>query len=169
MSAVIRLSYQVQAPAELLFDLSRSIDVHKDSTHQTGEEAIAGKMTGLIELDEEVTWRAKHFGVWQTLSSRITAFDRPHHFRDSMVRGAFKSFDHDHRFTKRSDTVTLMEDVFSYSAPLGPLGWLAERLFLNAYMRRFLNERNLMVIELAESGRWREYLTSPGESNEHND
>ena len=159
MSAVIRLSYQVQAPPALLFDLARSIDVHKASTRQTGEEAIAGKTTGLMGLDEEVTWRAKHFGVWQTLSSRITAFDRPHHFRDSMVRGAFKSFDHDHRFTKRSDTVTLMEDVFSYSAPLGPLGWLAERLFLNTYMTRFLNERNLVVIELAESGRWREYLT----------
>ena len=96
MSAVIRLSYHVQAPPALLFDLARSIDVHKASTSQTGEEAVAGKVTGLMELDDEVTWRARHFGVWQTLSSRITQFDPPHHFRDSMVHGAFKRFDHDH-------------------------------------------------------------------------
>ena len=158
MSSVIRLSYRVHAPPALLFDLARSIDVHKASTHQTGEEAIAGKTSGLLELGEAVTWRAQHFGVWQTLSSRMTVFDRPHYFRDSMVHGAFKAFDHDHFFTELPDGVTLMEDVFTYSAPLGPLGWLAERLFLTAYMTRFLNERNLVVIDLAESGQWREYL-----------
>jgi ligand-binding SRPBCC domain-containing protein len=159
MSAVIRLSYHIQAPANLLFDLARSIDVHKASTSQTREEAIAGKVTGLMELDDEVTWRAKHFGVWQTLSSRITQFDPPHHFRDSMVHGAFKRFDHDHFFYERPDGSATMEDVFNYSAPLGPLGWVAERLFLTIYMTRFLNERNLVVVDLAESGRWRDYLS----------
>ena len=158
MSAVIHLSYYVQASPVVLFDLARSIDVHKASTHHTGEEAIAGKTAGLLELGESVTWRAQHFGVWQTLSSRMTEFDRPHHFRDSMVHGAFKAFDHDHFFYEQSNGMTLMEDVFHYTAPLGPLGWIAERVFLTRYMTRFLNERNLIVIDLAQSGHWRDYL-----------
>ena len=37
------------------------------------ERAVAGRMTGAIELGETVTWRARHFGYWWTLTSRITA------------------------------------------------------------------------------------------------
>ena len=159
MSATIHLSYHVQAPPTVLFDLARSIDVHKASTSQTKEEAIAGKISGLLALDEEVTWRAKHFGVWQTLSSRITQFDRPYHFRDSMVHGAFKKFDHDHFFYEQADGSTIMKDIFHYSAPLGVLGWMAERMFLTSYMTRFLNERNLIIVNLAESGTWRDYIS----------
>ena len=85
MSAVIRIQTVVRAPQALVFDLARSVDVHQASTSQTEEEAIAGKTEGLMELGDEVTWRARHFGVRQTLTSRITAFERPNHFRDSMV------------------------------------------------------------------------------------
>jgi ligand-binding SRPBCC domain-containing protein len=88
----------LEAPIERCFDLSRSIDLHMASTTRTGEKAIAGKTSGLIGLDEQVTWRAKHFGVWQEFTSKITAFNRPHHFRDEMIRGAFRSFEHDHYF-----------------------------------------------------------------------
>ena len=158
MGAVIRLSYHVHAPRDVLFDLARSIDVHLESAHQTGEQAIAGKTEGLIELGEEVTWRARHLGLWQTLTSRITEFQRPHHFRDCMVQGAFKRFDHDHFFHEQPDGTTIMVDVFDYEAPLGVLGWLAERIFLTSYMARFLNERNRVVVDLAESGRWRDFL-----------
>lgn len=64
------------APPEVVFDLARSIDLHKLSTAHTGEEAIAGKTSGLIELGETVTWRARHFGVMQTLTSKVTGFER---------------------------------------------------------------------------------------------
>jgi ligand-binding SRPBCC domain-containing protein len=80
----------IHAPLERCFDLSRSIDLHKVSTARTGEQAIAGVTSGLIGLGEEVSWRARHFGVWQQMTSRITAFDRPAYFQDTMVRGAFR-------------------------------------------------------------------------------
>ncbi len=95
---VIKLETKINAPIERVFDLSRSIDLHTKSTSKTGEEAIAGRTSGLINLDETVTWRAKHLGVTQTLTSKITQFERPFHFRDSMVRGIFKRIDHDHFF-----------------------------------------------------------------------
>jgi len=83
--------------------------------------------------------------------------DRPRHFRDSMVRGAFARFDHDHYF-EESNGGTLMRDVFDYRAPLGPLGWLAERLFLTAYMRRFLLTRLRELKALAESDDWARFV-----------
>ena len=140
----IELITEIDAPIERVFDLARSLDLHMDSMAQTGERAVAGVTSGLIDAGQEVTWQARHFGVWQHLTSRITVCDRPTHFADTMVRGAFKRFDHDHYFTVAGSggKDTMMRDVFDFDAPLGPLGWLAERLFLTRYMRNLLLKRN---------------------------
>src|SRR5262245_12573975 len=108
------------------------------SSNDPGNRRARGRglTAGLIGMgEEEVTWEARHFGVRQRLTSRITAYDRSHRFRDSQVRGAFRPFDHDHVFSE-SDGVTVMTDVFVYQSPLGWLGRCADRLFLEAYVRR---------------------------------
>lgn len=156
--ATIRVVTDVAAPAERCFDLARSIDLHMVTTGDSQERAVAGVTRGLIGMDEEVTWSARHLGVRQRLTSRITAFDRPRRFRDSLVRGAFARFDHDHIF-EPIETGTRMIDVFDYNAPLGPLGRLAEVMFLDRYMRRLLAVRGAGVKRVAESGDWQRYLT----------
>ncbi len=147
---VIKLEMVMRAPIERCFDLSRDIDLHMQSTEQTREIAIGGVTTGLIGFGEEVTWEATHFGVRQRLTSRITAYDRPTHFRDSQVRGAFKRFDHDHWFENIPGGATLVRDVFDYDSPLGWLGMLADYLFLKRYMRSLLQRRNLLIKQVAE-------------------
>jgi ligand-binding SRPBCC domain-containing protein len=154
--ATLRVETMVNAPASRCFDLSRSIDLHIRTATASGETAIAGTLSGLLGLGDQVTWRGKHFGVWQTLTSRITAFDRPRHFRDSQVAGAFASLEHDHLF-ESAGSMTNMIDVFQYAAPLGPLGRVAEMLFLNSYLRRFLRERALIIKRVAESDEWKLY------------
>jgi ligand-binding SRPBCC domain-containing protein len=153
----ILLTTMIHAPPERCFDLSRSIDLHVASTRQTGERAVGAITSGLLGLGEEVTWSARHFGVRQTLTSRITAFDRPHHFRDSMVRGALRRFDHDHFFAARGEE-TEMRDVFDFESPLGPLGRLADALVLTRYLSRFLERRNEEIKRVAESDAWRAML-----------
>lgn len=155
--SVIELALRIAAPRERVFDLARSVDAHLASTAKTGETAVAGKTRGLLGLGEEVTWRARHFGITQHLSSRITAYERPVHFRDSMVRGAFARFDHDHHFDADGDH-TLMRDVFDFTAPLGALGTLADRLLLHRYMTRFLTERAQVLKQLAEGADWRRFV-----------
>jgi ligand-binding SRPBCC domain-containing protein len=154
---VIELTTEVRAPIARTFDLSRSIELHMASTGQTGERAIAGVTSGLLGLGQEVTWRARHFGIWQHLTSRITAFERPFHFRDSMVRGAFRCFDHDHFFAQQGE-ITVMRDLFDFQSPLGILGRIADRLFLIEYMRRFLLTRHAMIKTVAETEQWSRYL-----------
>ena len=145
----IELTTHINAPIEKVFDLSRSIDLHMESTKQTGEKAVAGKTSGLIGLGETVTWRARHFGIWQTLTSKITEFDRPNLFVDEMVNGAFKSFRHEHHFTT-SGRQTIMKDVFEFESPFGILGKIFNKLILTRYMTKLLLERNRVIKATAE-------------------
>jgi ligand-binding SRPBCC domain-containing protein len=146
----IELSTRINAPIEKVFDLSRSIDLHIRSTSKTGEQAVAGRTSGLISLGETVTWRAKHFGIWQQLTSKITEFNSPILFVDEMVSGAFKSFRHEHHFLADSEG-TLMRDVFVFESPFGMIGRLFNRLILKRYMTGFLVERNRVIKEEAEA------------------
>jgi ligand-binding SRPBCC domain-containing protein len=154
----IEIKTKIKANKNIVFDLSRSIDLHKISTEQTNEEAIAGKTSGLIGINESVTWRAKHFGVYQNLTSKITEFDKPNYFVDEMQKGAFKEFKHEHHFAELNGE-TLMTDIFNYKSPLGFLGKFADKVFLKKYMTELLTERNRVVKEFAESGKWKELLT----------
>lgn len=124
-----------------LFDLSRSIDAHKLSMSGSREEAVAGVTSGLISLGQEVTWRAWHFGVPLRMTSRITAMDAPDYFVDEQISGPFRSFRHVHEFTSNG-AGTLMIDRIEFTAPLGPLGRLAEKLFLARYLKKLIESRN---------------------------
>lgn len=146
----IELLTHINAPIEKVFDLSRSIDLHILSTKQTGEQAIAGCTNGLIGLGETVTWRARHFGIWQNLTSKITEYSYPNFFADEMVSGAFKSFRHGHHFTEK-DGYTLMQDVFAFESPLGVLGKLFNWLILKRHMTKLLVERNKVIKRAAEN------------------
>ena len=154
----IELRTSIHAPVERCFDLARSVELHAESADSTHEAAVGGRTSGLLALGDEVTWRARHLGVWQTLTSRITAYDRPIFFRDSMVRGPFARLEHEHHFTRTAAGDTLMDDVFEFAAPGGPLGLLIERLVLLEYLRRFLTARNHAIKAAAESEAWKRFV-----------
>lgn len=155
---IIKIEMKINAPIERVFDLARCIDLHTESMSKSKEKAIAGKTKGLINIDETVTWEAVHFGVKQKLTSKITIFERPHRFRDSMVKGAFKRFDHDH-FFETKDSQTIMRDIFDYDSPLGFLGSIADAVFLENYMRQLLTSRNELIKAVAESDNWKKYFS----------
>lgn len=155
---VIEQSLTIHAPVQRCFDLSRSIEVHLLGTERTEEQAVAGVTTGLIGLGEWVCWRAKHLGVRQNLTSKITAFEPPIYFQDTMLQGAFAFMQHDHFFRAVSDNQTEVRDRFRFAAPLPFLGPLAEHLFLKRYMERFLKHRNEIVKRIAESSEWHKFL-----------
>ncbi|WP_407557767.1 SRPBCC family protein [Winogradskyella sp. 4-2091] len=146
----IEIKTLIKADLKTCLDLARNIDFHKDSMAHSKEKAIAGKTSGLIALGESVTWEAKHFGVTQQLTSKITAFESPTYFVDEMVSGAFKSFKHEHIFSTQQDK-TLMVDVFHFQSPFGILGQLADVLFLKRYMTNLLRTRNEFLKIKAES------------------
>ncbi|KOS06637.1 cell division protein [Flavobacterium akiainvivens] len=155
---VITLHTAINAPAHVVFNLSRSVDLHKISAAHTTEEAIAGRTSGLMENSEVVTWQARHFGIRQKLTVQITHMQFAVEFTDAMLpgKGAFKSMVHRHVFEEHNGR-TVMTDIFTYQSPLGILGRLADVLFLEKYMRRFLTKRNAIIKAFAEDpARWQQ-------------
>ncbi len=147
----------INAPIEICFDLSRSVDLHKISTSKTKEYVFAGRKKGLLEAGESVTWRAKHFGVWQNLTSKITNFEYPFYFSDEMVKGAFHSFKHEHRFETKEGK-TIMKDIFDFKSPFGVIGAVVDKIILTNYMKAFIEERNQVIKDFAETGKWKDVL-----------
>ncbi|MGD6830872.1 SRPBCC family protein [Sutcliffiella halmapala] len=146
---VINHQIFIKASIEDCFDLARNVDVHTKTTGRTKERAVSGVTSGLLEEGDKVTWEAVHFGVKQKLTARITELQRPFLFVDVMVKGAFHSFTHTHTFEEMKGG-TVMSDRFVYKAPLGPLGRVADFLFLETYMQKFIEERAHALKVIAE-------------------
>ena len=147
--ATIHLTTLIHAPIDACFDAARSVDAHLSSTAGTREKVVAGRMSGLFEAGDVVTWEAKHLGVRQQLTVEIVRMSRPTFFEDRMVKGAFKSMVHEHQFVEENGA-TIMTDVFRYEMPLGILGDLFDKLYLEKYMRKFLQKRNLHLKQMLE-------------------
>lgn len=129
--------------------MSRNIDVHQNAASQTNEKAIAGVTSGLININETVTWSGKHFGLYLTHTSKITEMDLHDYFVDEMIKGKFKSFRHEHSFIEKNDK-TVMTDILYYETPFGIFGKLFDKLLLKKHLTNFLISRNEVLKKLAE-------------------
>jgi ligand-binding SRPBCC domain-containing protein len=146
----IHLETLIHAPQEICFDASRDVGLHLGAAAHTGERVIAGRSSGLCKLGDEITWEARHFGIKQQLSVRITDMNFPHFFADRMTRGAFKSMRHEHYYETIAGG-TLMKDKFMYETPFSVLGQIFDALLLKRHMINFLMGRNQFLKDYCES------------------
>ena len=119
--ARIEVATLIQASPETCFDLARSMRVHEMTTAQTGERIVevlkAGRVRlteeeagkALLELDDVVTFEARHFGIRQRLTSKIVSYNRPIEFVDAMQKGAFRSLRHIHRFEAQNGGTKMID------------------------------------------------------------
>ena len=144
MASTFVLVTDSSVDAARLFDISLDIDAHVESMAQTGESAVGGVTAGGIGLGESVTWRARHFGIWFTMTSRVTALERPTRFVDQQVTGPFRTFIHEHTYehvaggSRMTDTITVGSPIF---------GRLVERVILVPYLRRLIAARNKQLVD----------------------
>jgi ligand-binding SRPBCC domain-containing protein len=97
-------------------------------------------------MGDTVTWKARHFGLPVTITSKITEYDAPHRFVDEQVTGPFGRWWHEHTF-EESDFTTTMNDTVEFASPLGPIGKAVDAVVLTRYMTRLLTQRNLGLVE----------------------
>lgn len=145
----INLTTKINAPKQTVFEASRNIDIHQKSASSSNEKAISGITSGLINLNETVTWRGKHFGFYLTHKSRITAMTFYDYFVDEMEEGKFKSFKHEH-FFEEENGITIMKDKLQYETPFWIFGKLFNVIFLKKHLTNFLLERNKALKEVSE-------------------
>ncbi|HYM93285.1 MAG TPA: SRPBCC family protein [Chitinophagaceae bacterium] len=153
----IHLTTFIAAPVNVVFDLSRHIDLHKRSMKEFKEEAVAGTRFGLIEKNETVTWKAKHFFKTRLLRIKITDMQKPDRFIDEQLSGDFKTMKHEHHF-KPCENGTIMIDLFYFESPYGTLGQWFNNFYLTRYIRKLLEQRNKTIKEYAESEKWKPLL-----------
>ncbi|MFB9056460.1 cell division protein [Mariniflexile ostreae] len=148
---VIEIQTEINSNIKTCFDLARDIEVHQESLKISGEKAIAGKISGLIEYGEWVSWEAQHLGFVQHFTSKITKFEPPTCFVGEMVLGVFKSFRHEHVFLEKDSNRTLMIDKYYFEPPYGVLGKVANLLFIKRYMKKILKMRSDFLKHKAET------------------
>jgi ligand-binding SRPBCC domain-containing protein len=140
MPSRFTLETHIAATPSVVFNLARDIGVHVASMHASQERAVDGVTMGLMELGDTVTFRARHFGIWFTMTARVTEMSEPTRFTDQQARGPFRSFRHQHEFEATPWGGTLMTDTVELASPA--FGVLAERLILVPYLRRLIASRN---------------------------
>ncbi len=149
MTTII-ITTKIKAPIETVFNTARNIDIHQLSAAKSNEKAIDGRTTGLIGLNETVTWSGKHFGLNLMHKSKITQFKFPTYFVDEMEEGHFKSFKHEHFFLTEKN-YTVMIDQLDYETPYGFLGIIFDKIILKKYLTNFIKTRNEILKNLAEN------------------
>lgn len=134
----------IAASPDAVFRASLDIDVHLSSMETSRERAIAGVQYGRIGLGETVTWRAKHFGIWWTMTSKVVELSRPDFFVDEQVQGPFRSFRHVHLFRGVEGGTQLTDRLYIESPTFG---FIVEPILLVPYLRRLISRRNQIMSE----------------------
>jgi ligand-binding SRPBCC domain-containing protein len=156
-SANIHITTFIAAPVDRVFDLSRNIDLHKQSVARQKEEAVAGTRFGLIEKDESVTWKARRLFKTRLLRTKVTEMVKPQVFVDEQSQGDLKMLKHEHHF-KPCNNGTIMIDLIHLEVKYGVIGKLLNQLYMAPYIRQLIEQRNKKIKEYAESEKWKNLL-----------
>jgi len=143
---------RIAAPRGRVFDLSRDVGAHAESSAFTGERIVEpGRTSGLLEHGDLLTFEGRHLGVRQRVTVRITEMDPPRRYVDEGVGGPLRELRHVHEFVAEGGDVTLMRDVVTWRSPFGIVGRAADALFVTRHMRWFVSEKQARLKAMAEA------------------
>ncbi len=154
---VVSDKIHVNAPIERCFLLSTSLELVGQTLKMRLVESGSTKTSGLVVGGDRLLWQGWVFGLPQVHETRITKYERPNFFQDSMGRGRFKRFQHDHFFTEIGGR-TLLNDKVRFSLPMGWATAPVARLVVVPHVSRLLRQRLELLKRVAESEEWRQYL-----------
>src|ERR1700733_1627052 len=138
----IELTTLVHAPVEICFQLSLSIDLELEAARAHHLRAVGGVTSGIISAGQRVKWKTRQFGITVSHVSEITGLQEPLFFQDSMIKGMFKSFQHDHFFQPLGVNDTEMRDLLRFRMPFWLMGTISERFVIRPRMLHLLRLRN---------------------------
>jgi ligand-binding SRPBCC domain-containing protein len=153
----LKESISVNAPIERCFLLSTSIELVRETLQM---KPVEGKTSGLIVDGDRLLWRGIKFGIPAHHETLITGYDRPNFFQDTMGKGYFEHFQHDHHFTF-ADGRTLMSDTVRFSLPFGWAGQAVGKYIVVPHVVKLMKSRFETIKRLAETDGWKNVLTDP--------
>ena len=150
----VKESIHVNAPRDRVFLLSTSIVLVQQIL---GMKPVSGKTSGLVVDGDQLLWRGWKFGIPALHETLITRYERPGFFQDTMGRGYFKHFQHDHTF-EEVDGQTLLVDTVRFSMPFGIAGRLAGKLLVVPHVAGLMQRRFELLKRTAEGSDWERYV-----------
>jgi ligand-binding SRPBCC domain-containing protein len=145
----------INAPIDRCFLLSTSVELVGKTL---GMKPLEGKTSGMLVADDRLLWAGWKFGFPQMHESYVTRYERPAFFQDTMGRGRFKRYQHDHYFYEM-DERTVLNDKIRFTMPLGFVGRLVGQFVLVPYLSRRLRRRLVLLRKVAQNHKeWRKYL-----------
>jgi ligand-binding SRPBCC domain-containing protein len=155
----LRESITIHAPIERCFLLSTHLAiVQQELGMRPVQRSNKGRIEGFVQDQDTIRWQGWKFGLPQFHESLIEAFDPPHFFRDRMIAGRFRSFEHDHAFEELADGSTRLIDELRFIMPFGRLGDLAGAVLLSPHIHNLIRRRFQRLRHIAESDAWQQYL-----------
>ena len=100
-----------------------------------------------LERGSLLRYRLQLLGVPVAWRTAIVRWSPPHAFADVQLSGPYRLWEHEHRFTTVAGG-TEVYDHIRYRVPLGPLGWLAHRLFVRRWLDEIFDFRAERIREL---------------------
>jgi ligand-binding SRPBCC domain-containing protein len=94
-----------------------------------------------------IRWEARFVEV---IPPHPVVFGEEARFVDEQVGGPFASWRHAHEFERVDERTTRLLDTVTYRLPLGPLGWLADKLFVARKIRAMFRYRHEATRRLLE-------------------
>jgi ligand-binding SRPBCC domain-containing protein len=150
----IRSTTQVNAPIERCFLLALSAALRQEAV---GSEPASGRTTGLIGLNDRVSWAKGLFGWGARQENIVDTLREDLYFREVSTADSAGRFEHDHHFAPMNDGTRIRDEIVC-SAPEGFKGRILERFFLRSRMTEYLKRRNAIIKRAAESEEWHRYL-----------
>jgi hypothetical protein len=98
---------------------------------------------GAIEMREGalLDYKLKLHGVPISWRTKIETWEPPTRFVDIQVRGPYSLWEHTHVFEAAGEGATVIHDRVRYRIPFGPIGAIAEWLFVRRDLRRIFDFR----------------------------
>jgi ligand-binding SRPBCC domain-containing protein len=154
----IRLTTWVNAPVERCFLLAAS----RELISAMGAQPEAGSGRGVLQPNDVLRWQLAVGGARLSYTSRIEQIRPYSFFKETMVSGMFRQFEHEHHFA-RMDDGTRVRDEIRFDLRYGPLGRFLGPTVLRSALMKMLGERTRRVKQIAESGEWQRYLDATSE------
>ena len=154
---VVRDCEHVNAPIERCFQLATHLTLVADVLGMKPVEGRGTRSEGMVARGDRVVWYGWKFGLPHMHESVISRYEAPAFFQDTMERGRFKRFQHDHQFSE-VDGHTLMVDYVRFSLPLGVAGRMVGRQVVMPHVVKLLRTRLRLLKSLAEGEEWRQYI-----------
>lgn len=147
MSELFVYRSQIPASAKDVYDWHALPDALTRLTPPWENARVIEQTGGIEEVGSRVTIRLRVGPFSQTWTAEHTACEPGQMFRDVMISGPFRRWEHTHLFISNGETSSWLEDRVEYEFPLGWLGKLLGGAYTKRRLTRMFEFRHRVTMQ----------------------